>query len=48
MRERPLLEAVASSLTELFAPAIHAARIEGLLAHYAFADDSASPTSAPG
>ena len=41
VRERTLLEAVASSLTELFAPAIHAARIEGLLKHYAFADDSA-------
>ncbi len=39
VRERTLLEAVAASLTELFAPAIHARRIEGLLAHYAFADD---------
>lgn len=39
VRERTLLEAVASSLTELFAPKIHAERIEGLLAHYAFADD---------
>ncbi|MCB1313857.1 MAG: pyrroloquinoline quinone biosynthesis protein C, partial [Sedimentitalea sp.] len=28
------------SLTELFAPKIHAERIEGLLAHYDFADDS--------
>lgn len=41
VRDAPLLEAVAASLTELFAPAIHAARIEGLLAHYDFADDSA-------
>jgi pyrroloquinoline-quinone synthase len=41
VRDRPLLEAIAASLTELFAPAIHAARIEGLLAHYDFADDSA-------
>lgn len=41
VRERSLLEAVASSLTELFAPAIHARRIEGLLAHYDFADDAA-------
>ena len=40
VREASLLEAVASSLTELFAPAIHTRRIEGLLAHYDFADDS--------
>ena len=39
VREASLLEAVSSSLTELFAPAIHAARIEGLLANYDFADD---------
>ena len=39
VRERPLLEAVASSLTELFAPKIHAERIEGLLKHYPFAND---------
>jgi pyrroloquinoline-quinone synthase len=39
VRERMLLEAVASSLTELFAPKIHAERIEGLLANYDFADD---------
>ena len=37
VRERPLLEAVAASLTELFAPKIHAERIAGLLEHYAFA-----------
>jgi pyrroloquinoline-quinone synthase len=37
VRERPLLEAVAASLTELFAPAIHAERIAGLLEHYDFA-----------
>lgn len=41
VRERPLLEAVASSLTELFAPKIHAVRIEGLIRHYAFASDDA-------
>lgn len=41
VRDMPLLDAVASSLTEMFAPKIHAARIEGLLAHYDFADDSA-------
>jgi pyrroloquinoline-quinone synthase len=39
VREQTLLEAVASSLTELFAPKIHAERIEGLLANYDFADD---------
>lgn len=41
VREKPLLEAVASSLTELFAPTIHAERIAGLAAHYPFADDTA-------
>jgi pyrroloquinoline-quinone synthase len=39
VREMSLLEAVAASLTELFAPKIHAERIAGLLAHYDFADD---------
>jgi pyrroloquinoline-quinone synthase len=39
VREKSLLEAVASSLTELFAPKIHANRIEGLLKNYDFADD---------
>jgi len=34
--ERPLLEAIASSLTELFAPAIHAERIAGMLENYDF------------
>ncbi len=38
VRERPLLQAVASSLTELFAPSIHERRIEGMLKHYAFAN----------
>ncbi|MEZ5797773.1 MAG: pyrroloquinoline-quinone synthase PqqC [Paracoccaceae bacterium] len=37
VRERPLLQAVASSLTELFAPKIHEERIAGLLQHYDFA-----------
>ena len=37
--EKPLLEAIASSLTELFAPAIHRERIAGLLEHYDFAND---------
>ena len=40
VRDMPLLDAVAASLTELFAPKIHAQRIEGLLAHYDFADDA--------
>jgi pyrroloquinoline-quinone synthase len=41
VREKPMLEAVASSLTEMFAPAIHEDRIAGLLKHYAFANDNA-------
>jgi pyrroloquinoline-quinone synthase len=41
VREKPLIEAVASSLTELFAPKIHSERIAGLLEHYAFADEAA-------
>jgi pyrroloquinoline-quinone synthase len=36
VRERTLLEAVGSSLTELFAPKIHEERIPGLLQHYSF------------
>ncbi|MEI4487072.1 pyrroloquinoline-quinone synthase PqqC [Frigidibacter sp. MR17.14] len=38
VRDEPLLKAVAASLTELFAPAIHEQRIAGLLKHYAFAN----------
>lgn len=41
VRETPLLAAMASSLTEMFAPKIHANRIEGLLANYDFADAEA-------
>jgi pyrroloquinoline-quinone synthase len=37
--EHPTLEAIASSLTELFAPAIHAERIAGMLEHYDFISD---------
>lgn len=37
VREEPFIAAVASSLTELFAPAIHKQRIAGLLEHYDFA-----------
>ena len=40
VRERSLLEALASSLTELFAPKIHEERIAGLLAHYDFANEA--------
>ena len=36
--ERSLLEAVASSLTELFSPNIIADRVAGMLRHYAFVD----------
>ena len=34
--ERPILEAVASSLTEMFSPAIISERVAGMLAHYDF------------
>lgn len=37
--EKTLLEAVASSLTELFAPGIHRERIAGMLEHYDFIDE---------
>ena len=40
VREMPMLDAVASSLTELFAPKIHSQRIAGLLKHYDFADEA--------
>jgi pyrroloquinoline-quinone synthase len=36
VRDRTPLEAVASSLTELFAPDLHEERISGMLAHYDF------------
>lgn len=38
VRDQPLLPAMASSLTELFAPRIHKDRIAGLLQHYDFAN----------
>jgi len=41
VRERTLLEAVASSLTELFAPAIHQERIAGMLENYDFIGERA-------
>jgi pyrroloquinoline-quinone synthase len=37
--EQPLVVAVASSLTELFAPSIHRERISGMLENYNFVDD---------
>ncbi len=39
VRERSLIEAVASSLTELFAPSIHRERISGMLENYDFIDE---------
>ena len=36
VREKPLLEAIASSLTELFSPQIISERIEGMLKNYDF------------
>jgi len=39
VRDRTLLEAVASSLTELFAPAIHKERIAGMLENYDFVNE---------
>ena len=48
--ERPLLEAVASSLTELFSPQIIGERVSGMLAHYSFVsrDTLAYFTARPG
>ncbi len=40
VREQPLAVAVASSLTELFAPKIHKERISGMLEGYDFIDDT--------
>jgi pyrroloquinoline-quinone synthase len=37
--EQPLVVAVASSLTELFAPSLHRERIAGMLENYDFVDD---------
>lgn len=41
VRDMPMIDAVAASLTELFAPAIHKNRIAGLLEHYTFANEEA-------
>ena len=40
VRDKSPLEAIASSLTELFAPAIHEERIVGMLEHYDFINPS--------
>jgi pyrroloquinoline-quinone synthase len=40
VRDRTPLEAIASSLTELFAPNLHEERISGMLAHYDFVNPS--------
>ncbi|MCW9035074.1 MAG: pyrroloquinoline-quinone synthase PqqC [Rhodospirillales bacterium] len=40
VRDKPLLEGIASSLTEMFAPKIHEERISGMLASYDFVDES--------
>jgi len=40
VRDHSLLEAVASSLTELFAPSIHRERIAGFERNYSFANDA--------
>lgn len=47
VRERSLLEAVASSLTELFAPKIISERVDGMLSNYAFVDRDALAYFAP-
>ncbi len=39
VREQPLTAAIASSLTELFAPSIHRERIAGMLENYDFISD---------
>lgn len=41
VRDEPLVVAVASSLTELFAPTIHRERIAGMLENYDFVDECA-------
>ena len=37
--DKPNLEAIASSLTEMFAPSIHRERIAGMLEHYSYIND---------
>ena len=45
--DRPLIQAVASSLTELFAPGIIRDRVAGMLANYDFVDDDTLAYFAP-
>lgn len=40
VRDQSLLEGIASSLTELFAPSLHSERISGMLSGYGFVNDS--------
>ena len=37
--DKPNIEAIASSLTEMFAPSIHRERISGMLEHYSFINE---------
>jgi pyrroloquinoline-quinone synthase len=39
VREKPLLDAIASSLTELFSPTIISERVAGMLANYDFVNE---------
>ncbi|MCB8877838.1 pyrroloquinoline-quinone synthase PqqC [Acidisoma silvae] len=39
VQERPLLEAIASSLTEMFSPTIISERVAGMLQHYDFVNE---------
>ncbi|MEM1385383.1 MAG: pyrroloquinoline-quinone synthase PqqC [Pseudomonadota bacterium] len=39
VRDRSLLEAIASSLTEMFSPMIIGQRVKGMLAHYSFVSE---------
>ena len=47
-RQKPWIEAVASSLTELFGPAAIRVRLEALERHYPWIDPAGSSTSARG
>jgi pyrroloquinoline-quinone synthase len=47
VQERPLLEAIASSLTEMFSPTIISERVAGMLQHYDFVNESTLADFAP-
>jgi pyrroloquinoline-quinone synthase len=48
VRDRPILEGVASSLTEMFSPGIIADRVQGMLANYSFiTEGDPGPISRP-